>query len=268
MNFQKNFLCGDRLFYLNPYFRDMLGRRHLLLSLGTALAPLMPLIMEMPVAVAVTLLGVAVGSLIPDSDTSGSTVFRLQVPGLRGRIGKVINNSVAPLLPVFGYISRYTILFPVTWLLDHLLDEDVSRGHRDFSHSLTGAGSFLLLTSVYMSPVALWLGAFDLLLWFVSGYAFGFLMHLLQDSCTVSGIRWLYPFRSLKLSGSLVTKSGSQSDRRPEYLVYVLGILLSGLAAASVNPSLTTSYVSFLGAFLVSVLWAVFVSGVASVRID
>lgn len=76
------------------------------------------------------------------------------------------------------------VLKPVSVLLNRLF------GHRGFIHSflcafLLGAGLYLALMEFlpsFAAPVA-------------DGFFAGFLIHLLQDSCTPNGIRWLWPLK-------------------------------------------------------------------------
>lgn len=65
----------------------------------------------------------------------------------------------------------------------------------------------MVLTGLYMLPVLFFLELLSLvaLAIFLTGYLAGALLHLLEDSCTRTGIQWNFPFQSWRLKGQLRT---------------------------------------------------------------
>lgn len=58
-------------------------------------------------------------------------------------------------------------------------------GHRTYTHTIWVFGLLSFLTIVFSN---IWLGVFT----------FGYMSHLIQDSFSLSGIDWIYPFKSKK----------------------------------------------------------------------
>lgn len=69
----------------------------------------------------------------------------------------------------------------------------IFRGHRGITHSLIAAALFSI-------PVALYDQVYALV------FFLGYLIHLIADTTTITGVKWLYPFStksfSLKLAGT------------------------------------------------------------------
>ncbi|MFB6116404.1 MAG: metal-dependent hydrolase [Candidatus Nanosalina sp.] len=206
----------------------MLGRQHFTLSIATGLIVLTPLFVNKNPLVLPALLGIAIGSLIPDIDASDATVFHTKVNGLHGMFSELTNTILGPLLPVFGYLTKYMVYKPSIFVLNLFSDEYVFEGgHRSFTHSITGVLVMTVFTGFLIWPPLHYFGIKALyLVFFLAGYMGGAFLHMLQDSFTRSGISWNQPFSDFRVSGSLRT---GKDNRRPRIFLIVL------LAAASVN---------------------------------
>ncbi|MFB6115765.1 MAG: hypothetical protein ABEK04_05795, partial [Candidatus Nanohalobium sp.] len=90
----------------------MLGRQHLMLSVATVSVVLAPYLESAEGFVIVMLLGTGIGSLIPDVDAQDAAVFHNDIRGLNGDVGDTVNNFIGPLLPAFGYTTKYAIYKP------------------------------------------------------------------------------------------------------------------------------------------------------------
>ncbi|OIO28698.1 hypothetical protein COX86_02630 [Candidatus Micrarchaeota archaeon CG_4_10_14_0_2_um_filter_60_11] len=197
----------------------MLGRQHLLLSLSTAAALALPLYYGGLLALlplALLLAGVFIGSLAPDADAEDAAVFhKAKAPFLR-RFTRVFGW----ILPLFGYALKWLVYKPLALVFG-------GDGHRGLMHSLSGLLASSVLIGIYVAIVTVAFHFFDWLglAVFVAGFAFGFLLHLLEDACTVSGVDFGYPFRSLRFYGNARTGEGFKVD---------LFVLLFALLAAGV----------------------------------
>ena len=243
----------------------MLGRQHLTLSVATATVVLGPFIRNEYAFAAATLLGVAIGSLIPDIDASDATVFHSGVKGIHGTPGKIFNDFVGPFLPLFGYLTKYMIYRPSVFLLN-LFSENYrfEDGHRSFTHSFIGVAVLTMATGVFLSPLFIELGLNGfILLFFLAGYASGALLHMFQDSCTKTGIAWNQPFSAVRLKGELKT---GEDNRRPRYFALML-FMVAGLNLAGTYGVSNYSSVLVSGLLLSAVSWTFF-AWLSGVRLD
>ena len=219
----------------------MLGRQHLMLSLMTASALVVPYINSFELFSMIFLAGVAIGSLIPDVDAPDATIFHSHVRGLNSEPGKAVGKFIGPVLPLFGYTTKYMIYKPAVHIFNFVTSYEFTEKHRNFSHSLLGVTSLTAVTGLYITPVLLYTGffAFFPLAVFLLGYIFGAVLHMLEDSCTKTGIAWNAPFSSTKLKGGLKT---GKDNRQPRTLLYTLGIIF--LAVFFVKQSSMYSFTS------------------------
>ena len=198
----------------------MLGSQHLLLSLFTAAALALPLYLGgflLPTLFLLFLAGVFIGSLAPDADAPDAAIFhKARGSWLLGKLGR----AVGWILPLFGYVLKWLVYKPLALVFGG--DE-----HRGLMHSLLGLVAATVLIGVYLAAAAFWLEFFDFagLAAFLFGFAFGFLLHLFEDACTVSGVDLGYPFRSLKFSGNARTGEGWKVD----LFVFLFGLLVAGV---------------------------------------
>lgn len=183
-----------------------------------------------------TVFGVSVGSLIPDIDAGDAAIFHFNVRGLKGDTGRLLNDFVAPVLPVFGYVTKYLIYRPVLFIYDKVIFQNYSFSdqHRAFTHSLLGVFTLTAVTGLLIASLLYLLDYLNLyfLSVFLMAYASGCFLHMLQDSCTRTGIAWNSPFSSKKLKGEIYTGK--------DFLkVHIFSLLLGAMAFLSLFASLT-----------------------------
>lgn len=197
----------------------MLGRQHLKLSVMTYTTLITPFVQDHFVQALIGLIGVSIGSLIPDVDSVDAAVFHSNVKGL-GSPGIAFNDLIGPVLPLFAYISKYLIYKPVVHLLNFLTPYSFHQAHRSFTHSIIGVTTLTLMTGLLLYLPLNYIGLSTALLpVFLTAYCGGAFLHMLQDSCTKSGIAWNQPFNKRKIKGDLIT---GKSNKRPKILFYCL----------------------------------------------
>jgi inner membrane protein len=144
------------------------------------------------------LVGVMVGSLLPDVDASDAKIMHGEYRAI-------------------GLFGKYLFYKPIARLLGSK-SEAYQERHRGFLHSLIGlllatlyfiipvAIIFIVLTFIFLVPLHL-----TLLFWYaLLGLPFGFLLHLAEDSFTKSGIRWFYP-KGQPMKSSITTGRKSEN---------------------------------------------------------
>ena len=99
-------------------------------------------------------------------------------------------------------------------------------------------------------------------------YIFGALLHLIEDSTTVRGTQFNYPFSKLILKGKLITRP--DSAKKPNMFVSFLGIsilaLFFGIELEYVTyPDWLITTISII--FLI-ISWSVFLLFVAKVKLE
>lgn len=242
----------------------MLGHQHFTLSTATGVLVVLPFLPDYRIEAILAIVGISIGCLIPDVDASGTAVFHGRLEQLDGRISKDFARLLSPVLPIFGYFTRYLIYRPSVRLLDYISEEyNFEEKHRGFSHSMLGITIFVFSTGLLLLPFFSYLDSTRLLVYFLAGYASGALLHIVQDSFTRSGIAWNQPFSSFKLRGQITT--GKDSLRPQLFLATILSFILLRLAPISWN---ILQYGAWNGLVLAVVSWFFFavVSGVRPSR--
>lgn len=240
----------------------MLGKQHLTLSVMSMTPVLIPWLESYPFFVIISLIGVGIGSLIPDVDAKDAAVFHTNIRGLKSTPGLAFNRLLAPSLPLFGYITKYFIYKPAIHLFNLITSYNFQEKHRHLTHSILGIFTVTSVTGLYlMIPLILLEINLVFPLTFLIGYFVGQFLHLIQDSCTKSGVAWRQPFSNTKLKGNLTT---GKDNFKPLMLLY----LLSGLTLLSAYTTLNKSYANaFKGSLtMVGLLWITFMM-VSNVRI-
>lgn len=242
-----------------------------MLSTATVTSVLVPLIGFKPGLVLVVLVGTGIGSLIPDIDAEDAAVFHDDVKGLNTDIGTAVNNVVAPLLPFFGYSTKYIIYRPALMVYGKIIFRSYSfeDRHRSFTHSILGVFTMTFLTGLIMASILLYAGLLNTvyLLGFLSGYMTGAFLHMIQDSCTKTGIAWNSPFSDTKLKGDIST---GKDFRKPRLLTHVFGavVLLSVGINIGVFYTLSLLKSTVILAAANVLIWFIFMRFFADVRIE
>lgn len=247
----------------------MLGRHHLLISLFTVFTILAPFSTSFSDLTLVIFLGVAVGALIPDVDSPDATIFHNKVKGVSRNL-RAITNLFAIVFPAFGFITKYFIYKPALIICKKtiLKEFSIQERHRGFLHSLIGLVFLIILTSLYLLIFIIVFKVFSLthFVLFVLGYSVGAFLHLVEDSCTKSGIAFNYPFSKNAYKGQIVTSvfTVSQPDFFMSFLMVTSIVSFFLPRSIKIDPILV-SFVMFL---VILLSWFVFLRFIAKVRLD
>jgi len=222
----------------------MLAKDHIQLSILSASLPILFLIVSLDInentkigSLIIFMIGVFIGSLLPDTDLDESKIdhmykYKINTQGLN-IINKIMTKIFISLLGIFtflfGKITKY-ILNPIVAILFGLvLHKSINRNHRGITHSLFGVllnclligGLFLVIWK--LDGVCGW-GIINDSFWYFScllvGLFIGEVFHLLEDSCTISGISPFYPIWGGKISGNI--RTGESGDLRPIYYACII----------------------------------------------
>lgn len=185
--------------------------------------------------------GVIIGTLLPDVDAERSAILSRpsRSLGVRGYLALPLDFFV----PALGQAIRWLVYLPSSCMLKLLMGKEYEHRHRGILHSVAGAvlvlaplSLALLLVVGLVSSCAGRSAPFDIIL-LAPALLLGYLLHLLQDSCTRGGVAWFYPFSTGKLHGDLRT---GVPDLRIRIFTLALGTLVSAevisIAAVSALP--------------------------------
>jgi len=202
----------------------MLGKDHLNISIAFILTFLIPAFFIFPEKtsfILIIFLSVIIGSILPDSDCKGKA-------------------TIAHRFPEIDKITRKFVGKPIIFFLNFLIKEgkinvehEVNDEHRGILHSPTGVvlSSILLMIFLTILLIIFDLFNFKIVLTIFAGLIIGQLLHLFEDSCTIMGINWGFPFKTKPLKGKIYTFSRGvgKKDIRPKMysaIFYFLGIIL------------------------------------------
>ena len=199
----------------------MKGEKHVfytLLSAGILLSPVVS-IENIPFII-VFLVAAFVGSLAPDADSADSSIMH-GIPGGNGTV-RVFRRHTVLFLPFFGYLIRYLIYFPLSAILWIVTIGKLKPKHRGLLHSLFGTFFMSAILTAMLLFIMYLLAALNYsqyALLFGAGMFFGAFMHLVEDSCSKSGVYWFFPFSDKKIGGTLLSRG-----KRNLLITAVLGI--------------------------------------------
>lgn len=225
----------------------MLGKNHIILSLFTASAILMPFLFDGTNTglFILAMIGVGIGSLAPDADSPDAAIFHKKVRGLKGDTRKIIDAWIGPFLPIFGFILKFLIYHPAVKIIQFLVKENkislhyrVTETHRGILHSILGLLISFMALLIYSSILMLIfpeLLSIKALLVFNVAFSIGFFLHLLEDSCTVSGVNFTFP-----MSKKLLFKGKVRTGK----FDYTTGAFESWLGALNVGHFLVLVYLN------------------------
>jgi inner membrane protein len=105
--------------------------------------------------------------------------------------------GIACTLPLIGIVNPIAFIGVIGNVIP---DFDILIGikHRGLTHSLLALFSTTILISIFNQQIAF--------VWFINYFS-----HLILDSCTKSGVPWLYPFKK-KCYGLKLIKTGESED--------------------------------------------------------
>lgn len=218
-------------------------------------------------------LGVAIGSLLPDVDGEDATIFHQSVRGTKKDVGKDLHQliqTISAFFPYFGYPVKYLIYRPTVWIYDRILPYDVSGKHRGYTHSHLGIWTTGVLTALLFAVALILFDAFDPFFTtvFFGGLVSGMYLHILEDSCTKSGIAWNYPFSNTTLSGALTTTTKAEDVRPMQGFLVCIGIIFGSSAFLMDLYQVPVLLIVGLNFGILTILWSIFVFGVSSAGIS
>ncbi len=186
--------------------------------------------------------GLFCGAMYPDTDCKESRIFKMKQDTSKigwqssyreyrtKRNAQNIHNTLlfiySSILIFLGSLFRYVLYYPsygVVYLINKKwIKEDSMRDeHRGISHTLFGVFIASILFSILLFFVNLYFRLATPLFLIVISLAFFFAgnLHLLQDSISKWGVKWLYPFRETTVFGDY---SAFSQDIRMLYFVFAL----------------------------------------------
>ncbi len=177
------------------------------------------------------ILGLIIGSILPDSDIRNSKVFQ------------------SPLW-LIAIINRYVVLLPAS-LIVLVLGKKDAFGHRKLLHSLLG---LLLLTAFWSALSYILIDKFKLdsyvFIVILTGMVIGYLLHLLEDSVTIDGIEPFYPLKN-KFNGKMITGKISLAFWRSEYASFSYSVVILFIELALIPLNLTYFFFVFMASLIV-----------------
>ncbi|MDK2974391.1 MAG: inner membrane protein [Methanofollis sp.] len=231
--------------------RPVKGDEHLAISLATAAVVLVPWIsLAQPEWLVAALFGVFIGALAPDADANDSAIFHTRVPGVKGK--RLI------ILPIFGYVIRYLVYYPISLPFIAVLGERGMPRHRGILHSAIGVGLMTMVLGIYAWVIGIvglhiaWDTGYTV---FLLGFLGGSVCHLLEDSCTRSGVAWLFPLSEHRTRGAIVTGG---NDWRPSIYAAAMAAAAVGLFVAGATGRIPGGFLPYAGIALAAALWVFF----------
>lgn len=251
----------------------MLGKNHIVLSLFTVSAILMPFLLDGTNAglFILAMIGVGIGSLAPDADSPDAAIFHKKVRGLKGDTRKIINTWIGPFLPIFGFILKFLIYHPAVKIIQFLVKENkislqyrVTETHRGILHSILGLLISFMALLIYSSLLMLLfpeLLSIKALLVFNVAFSIGFFLHLLEDSCTVSGVNFTFPMsKNLLFKGEVRTGKFNYTTRAFESWLGALNVgHFFALALSKKNASINPLQVELIVILIIILSWLIFI---------
>ncbi len=238
----------------------MRGVEHVRISLfsaGVLLAPQAPTLgVQLTL---VSLLGAFIGALAPDADAEDAAIFHSRMNGVSGFRGLIINTA-AIILPIFGYTIRYLIYYPLSLVFLAIFGKRYRHQHRGLLHSITGVCLTTGILLAYIWALFVYIGWHPLPVLPTFGIAFfcGCFFHLMEDTCTPSGVAWLYPFSRVRACGTI--RTSSRFDIRPGAFTVLLALTVAATIAAALFGAVQPEHLAFASAIGLIFLWLLFLA--------
>tara|TARA_Y100000294_G_C8543433_1_gene332158 strand:+ start:503 stop:1300 length:798 start_codon:yes stop_codon:yes gene_type:complete len=194
----------------------MLGKDHINISIAFVLTFLIPLFFIGNIDttyIAILMISVLIGSLLPDTDCGGKATIYYRfsmIDGFMKSVGKFIVFIFKHLISKKKITAEY----------------DVRDEHRGIMHSPVGVlfGSLILMIPIIIFAVVFDFFNLKIILIIFIGIVIGQFLHLFEDSCTRSGINWGFPFSTINWKGDLITFN--KQDKRPKYFAGMFYFLI------------------------------------------
>lgn len=183
----------------------MKGQEHIQISVLTGFILTIPFILTDSVSSVLFLAGIFLGSLLPDSDASDRTAKH--------------GNSV---LFAFDTINEI-LIYPLLLMIFH-----EKKRHRGILHTFIGVLVFtIILTAISGIVFIIFRIQFNFLI-IGLGMFVGGVLHLMEDSCTRSGVVPFYPKSPSAFKGEVSTfgRKDSRPGKFSKYLAFVFVILI------------------------------------------
>lgn len=213
----------------------MLGRQHISISLFTVLPFVIPFVFIQGgflIFALIFLAAVFAGSMIPDADCGGNSILHYKV----GFLDWIMKHIIMKIMVSFFNNKR----------VKRRIKLEVDHSHRGILHSPVGVfiTSFLLTFSVFILFFIYQIITIDrlglalltnilfskqlfILTALFLGLFIGQILHLMEDSCTKSGINWNFPFGYKVRKGMIYTyeKYKGRKDIRPALFSWMFAII-------------------------------------------
>lgn len=203
----------------------MLGKQHVSITLATIFPFMIPTLFlengDYILILGSVIIASIVGSLTPDADCVGKSKL------------------------YYDFKLVYDIMLPlqksVVWIFDRFnlkhklnLEYEVKNEHRGIMHAPIGiliSSSILTFIAFLFTLIFFTESILIVSLIVFAGLMVGQFLHLMEDSCTVAGINWNFPFGTKELKGRIYTfaKFEGKKDIRPavyEYSLWSISIVL------------------------------------------
>ena len=182
----------------------MLGKDHFIISLAWAFLLLSPVIVQYPEFSFAFLLGIAIGAVYPDIDSTYNPYLgRLRSSSAEGNgpLTWVIALAAYPVKHLTGFVFSGGDKKKKTEYLKH----------RNLIHSIPGIFFSLLVILIPLNIILYLIGYWTPFVLIAStGVLVGACMHLMEDCCTLSGVKFFYPAsKNVLLRGRIRVKTGS-----------------------------------------------------------
>lgn len=235
----------------------MLGKQHVSITLATIIPLLLPMLLydsNYQLYSISILIAVLIGSLTPDADCGGKSKLYYDF--------RFVHDIMIPLQKSVVWIfNRSSVKNKFN------LECEVNNKHRGIMHAPVG----IVISSLLLTLIA---SIFTLIFYIEStifvtfsvfvGLLTGQFLHLVEDSCTVSGINWKFPFGTRELKGKIYTfsKIEGKKDIRPTIYEYSLwsitALLLMGNAFDKISLTQFTIYPLILLALVLAWILIIF----------
>ena len=195
----------------------MRGDDHIGISLGVAFLIISPILLSQPLISVLLLMGVVIGSLLPDADASDSKMYYM---------GEIIIAFALLMKPI-------VILTRVIYKLLHI---PYDSRHRKSLHTVLGIIIAVSILSILINLAVFFIGWWTpYLIPLCVGLYVGSIFHLIEDCCTKSGLYPLLPFSDRHFSGKIITATGKDFSNGKLDLYAKIPLLMGGgVLAASV----------------------------------